>query len=74
MNLAWAQKRPRPVPRTVGIAFWFKQTGNWITHADGSSKWHGKTSAFYAANFDLLDGERVQQLPTSRANNVLVHA
>ena len=62
MDPEWARS-VRDQCSEFGIAFWFKQTGNWLTHADATVQWHGKSSRFYREHFDLLDGVRLQQMP-----------
>ena len=57
-DLQWARDM-REDCAMLNVAFWFKQTGNWI---DGH--WVGKTSATFGAAHNLLDGVVVQQLPS----------
>lgn len=60
-DLQWARDMHMDCAR-LGVAFWFKQTGNWI-----GNRWVGKSSAVFAESHALLDGEVVHQVPKPRS-------
>jgi len=47
----------------LGVAFWFKQTGNRIKDETGEPRWYGKSSTFYKEHYELLDGVKHQEFP-----------
>lgn len=57
-DLQWARDMRDDCAR-LNVAFWFKQTGNWI-----GNRWVGKSSAAFAVSHNLLDGVVVHQLPS----------
>jgi protein gp37 len=62
MDPAWARSICQQCA-ALGVAFWFKQTGNWFMEENGEFRWHGKGSQFYRDHYELLDGEKKQQFP-----------
>ena len=61
MSPDWARSLRGQCARK-GIAFFFKQWGNWIPQGD-SVDWHGKTSGVFEQFGDILDGVHWSQFP-----------
>ena len=61
MDPSWARTMRDQCVR-MGIPYFFKQWGNWLS-VGGVREWHGKTSEIFKATGHLLDGVVWHQFP-----------
>lgn len=66
MDPEWAQSIRDQCLRK-GVSFFFKQWGNWIPEGDRHD-WHGKTSARFAKEGEILGNLKWKQFPTPKQN------
>ena len=66
MDPEWAQSIRDQCLRK-GVSFFFKQWGNWIPEGDRHD-WHGKTSARFGKEGEILGNLKWKQFPTPKQN------